>query len=120
MFRQSVLSPGNALIALLAALAIGVVVANHAHADPVRVTPSVTVSQRYESNVFYDDRKKESDLITSIDPRLSFDREGERSHTRIWAGLNTRTYMDFDELNAVDRLVGWDLDQRLGTRFSVF
>lgn len=118
MFRQNVHFPGSALIALLAALTLGVPIADAQ--DRVRVTPSVTVSQEYESNVFYRDDRRESDLVTRIAPKLSVAQEGERGHARLWTGLSSRTYWDVSELDAIDRFLGWDVEQRLSPRFTAF
>jgi opacity protein-like surface antigen len=118
LFRRNVHFPGSALIALLAALALGAPIASAQ--DRVRVTPSVAVSQEYDSNVLRRDKAEESDLVTRIEPKLSIAQEGERGHARLWGGLNSRIYQDVSELDAIDRFLGWDVERRLSPRLSAF
>jgi hypothetical protein len=110
--------PGSALIALLAALTLAAPIADAQ--DRVRVTPSVAVSQEYDSNVLRRENREESDLVTRVTPKLSVAQAGERGHTRLWAGLRSRTYWDVSDLDAIDRFLGWDVEQRLSPRFSAF
>ena len=107
---------GNVLIALLAAL--GPLTASAQ--TRMRVTPSIRVSQEYESNVLYREKNEESDLVTRVTPKLSLDFEGDRGHARVWGGLHSRMYQDVTDLDAVDRFLSWDVDQRLSQRFALY
>ncbi len=116
MSPRNVYFPGSALIALLAALGPFTVSAQ----THLRVTPSVLVSQEYESNVLYRENNEESDLITRVAPTLRLDLESDRGHARVWGRLNSRMYQDTTDLDAVDQFFGWDVDQRLSPRLNVY
>jgi opacity protein-like surface antigen len=118
LFRRNVHFPGSALIALLAALTLGASVADAQ--DRVRVTPSIAVSQEYDSNVLRQEKGEESDLVIRITPKLNVAQEGDRGHARVWAGLHSRKYWDVSDLDAIDRFLGWDVERRLSPRLSAF
>ena len=117
MFRRNDLSPGSALLVLLAAWSLS---APFAHAkDRIRVFPSITVNQEYDTNVLREE-DDEADWVTRIIPKLSFARESEQGHARVWLGLVSRLYAEFDELDGTDRYMKWDVDHSLNSRLSVF
>ncbi|TDI97678.1 MAG: hypothetical protein E2O73_10910 [Deltaproteobacteria bacterium] len=116
MCPRNVYFLGSALIVLLAALGPFTVSAQ----THMRVTPSIRVSQEYESNVLYRKNNEQSDLITRVVPKLRLDLEGDRGHARVWGRLDSRMYQDVTDLDAVDQFFGWDVDQRLSPRFSVY
>ncbi len=116
MSPRNVYFLGSALIALLAALGPFTASAQ----THLRVTPSIRVSQEYESNVLYRKNNTQSDLITRVAPTLRLDLESDRGHARVWGRLDSEMYQDLTHLDAVDQFFGWDVDQRLSPRFSVY
>ena len=40
---------------------------------PVRFRPSIRIQEEYEDNIFLEATDKESDFITTVAPRISFD-----------------------------------------------
>ena len=86
--------------------------------DEIKITPSVTVEERYTDNLFFDDRDKTDDLITKITPRLELSRRNERYTGRLSGSLERLTYADTGGLNATNGRVQGELQYRFTPRLD--
>jgi hypothetical protein len=72
-------------------------------ADEFKLTPSVSVRQEYNDNIFFDTRNEEDDFITRIRPGLELINRTERLDLRLSGSLTPFFYWDRDEINAIDQ-----------------
>lgn len=104
--------------ALLLALC-GLVLAVSASAATLRLGPSVGVWQSYDSNVRTDETDAESDLATTVAPKLSFVYRGERGSGSAQLEGRFNQYWDQTDLDSFDRSASYDVEYMLTPRFSL-
>ncbi|WGF88904.1 outer membrane beta-barrel protein [Marinivivus vitaminiproducens] len=66
------------------------------------LTPSITVEELYDSNVFADDDDEEDDFATIVSPRLSLESQFSRHALNFSAGADGAAYYSTDENNYID------------------
>ncbi|MFQ5515613.1 MAG: outer membrane beta-barrel protein [Myxococcota bacterium] len=109
--------PGRTLIALCA---FGLIPAGLARAQSrFELTPSLWLSQEYDSDVLHDERREESDLITRVRPQLGLAQEAEWGHARLDLSLERRMYQDLDEFDATDWTAVWDGEREITQRLRL-
>jgi hypothetical protein len=109
---------GSALIGFGLVLLFGAPLASAQ--ERIRITPSVAISQEYDSNVLHYQDGSDSDLVTRVTPKIRVASEGDRGHARLDLGLHRRRYQDVTDLDATDWTAGWDVDQRVTPRVHIF
>ncbi len=72
------------------------------HTDSFRIRPSITLTQRYEDNVFYANEGELSDWITEISTQLKMDSTWDRHSIRLNAGASIGSYLEYDSENHKD------------------
>jgi hypothetical protein len=90
-----------------------------ARADEFKLTPSVTVRQEYNSNIFFDASNEKDDLITRVKPGLELIERTERLNLRLAGFAIPYVYWENDELNSVDQDYSGRADYRLTPLVSV-
>jgi uncharacterized protein (PEP-CTERM system associated) len=88
--------------------------------DKLRITPSIEVTQGFDSNVGNTEHDEDSDVVTFFTPSVALSHEEGRGHTKLLLGLRSRSYWDHSELNAVDRYVRGDVERMLTQRLTFF
>src|SRR5262249_5738505 len=96
--------------------------------SPMTLTPSVTVSEEYNDNVFLDNTKKEWDMITRITPGVSFfptcgsstcpTIAAPRGETRAWRRPRATSSSRWTTMSSSPRPTTWSASSRSspGTR----
>ncbi|MEJ2214379.1 MAG: outer membrane beta-barrel protein, partial [Gammaproteobacteria bacterium] len=72
------------------------------HAAGFRIRPSVSVTGKFDDNIFATDTDEESDFITVISPRLNVDSTWDKHSLRFKVGADVGRYGDFDAENYDD------------------
>lgn len=72
------------------------------HTENFRVRPSLSVTEKYDSNVFATDTDEEADWITVISPQIRFDSTWDKHSLRFRAGANFGRYWEYDAENYLD------------------
>ena len=90
--------PWKAAAALMLVLAAG-----SALADEFKLTPSISVRQEYNSNIFFDSSKEQDSLITRVKPGLELLNRTERLDLRLAGYVTPFYYWDESDLNSVDQ-----------------
>ena len=72
------------------------------HAAGFRIRPSVSVTGKFDDNIFATDSDEESDFITVISPRLNVDSTWDKHSLRFKVGADVGRYGDFDAENYDD------------------
>ncbi len=85
-----------------AALAM-VLAAGTALADEFKLTPSISVRQEYNSNIFFDTSNEKDSLITRVKPGLELLNRTERLDLRLAGFVTPFYYWDESDLNSVDQ-----------------
>ncbi len=68
-----------------------------------RLVPSLSLKGEYNDNIFYSERDKVDDFITTITPGLELVNRTEKLDLNLLGRLNVLRYADTDELNNVDQ-----------------
>lgn len=87
---------------LLPVLPLCAVMAGSGAAAELTVSPSVSVSTRYQDNIYFSKDNKESDFSTVLSPALEVRQRDERGNLNIKATVNTYTYAENRGLDSVD------------------
>jgi hypothetical protein len=82
-------------------------------ADEFKLTPSVTVRQEYNSNIFFDANRETDDFITRVKPGLELIERTERLDLRLAGYAIPYLYWENDELNSVDQDYSGRVDYQL-------
>ena len=65
------------------------------HVEGFRIRPSVSVTGKFDDNIFATDSDEESDFITVISPRLNIDSTGDKHSLRFNIGADVGRYGAF-------------------------
>ena len=105
--RAAVLGTAVSAAALLAAWPVG--------AD-FRVTPSLAVSERYESNVFFESGFPQDDFVTVIAPEVKLDYFGRPVEGTLLGSFSVNSYAKHSDLNyaSASGSASLNLDQVVG------
>lgn len=87
---------------LLPVLPLCVIMAGPGTAAELTISPLVSVSTRYQDNIYFSKENKESDFSTVLSPTLEVRQRDERGHLKVKAAVNTYTYAENNELDSVD------------------
>ena len=67
-----------------------------------RVTPSLTLQERYDDNIFAENTNTNDDYVTTITPAVEIGWEGDQSHAVLNAEYSYNHYADHDDLEHHD------------------
>lgn len=84
-------------------LSFGLFMSLPAMADQIRLTPTISVREDYNDNIFFDSSNTKSDFITTISPGLNFEKNSERLKTVLNVRIDQRLYADNNDLDATDQ-----------------
>jgi len=90
------------------------------HAGNFRLRPSVSITGKYEDNIFATDTAEEHDFITIISPRLNVDSTWDKHSLRFKLGANLGRYADFDAENYNDYWLTMDGRYDLTASTNIF
>lgn len=88
----------RALIAIASTLISGVVW-DPAESANLRVTPSLTLGERWDSNVFVESTNEVSDFVLRVSPALSFSLDIYRTTVNLTGGVDVDKYSNHKELD---------------------
>ncbi|MDM8522633.1 outer membrane beta-barrel protein [Desulfococcaceae bacterium HSG8] len=88
--------------------------------DDFNIIPSVTLKQEYNDNVFFSEKDKTNDFITTLSPELELIEKTERMDARLSGQLDRIAHAEKDELDALDYNFKGQVDYRLTERLRVF
>jgi hypothetical protein len=71
--------------------------------DEFKLIPSISLKEEYNDNLFFTERDKEKDFITTISPGLELSNKTERLDLNLLAQLNKLIYGKNDELNKLEQ-----------------
>ena len=116
---------GGALTAmLLASTAIGAKDADIEkpgyHTKHFRIRPSLSITQKYDDNVFTTDRNTRSDWITLVSPSVKIDSIWEQHSLRFSAGAESASYWDYDGEDYLDYWGSGKGRYRIGDNTDLF
>jgi len=74
-----------------------------AKAAEFRLVPSLGIQEEYNDNIFYSDRERVDDFITTITPGLELVNRTEKVDLNLLARLNILRYAETTELNNIDQ-----------------
>ena len=114
----------GAAIGILAVLAaIGLLFpASRAAAAKIDITPSISLDQTYDSNVFNTDGNEKGDFILRATPALTFSLRMPETTLSLRSSLSTETYYKYSELNSTNSAITLAIDAtpiRMTPRFSM-
>jgi hypothetical protein len=106
-------------ICIVALVLISGTFADHCAAQQVRVVPSISIIEQYDSNVFFAPKsqlpagKKADDLISSFTPQLNFTQSNSLANTNLSVGAVIQKFARNSELDNVgfNAAAGIDLSQ---------
>jgi uncharacterized protein (PEP-CTERM system associated) len=109
---------------MLAALAaIGVLLpASRAAAAKLDITPSISLDQVYDSNVFNTDGNEKEDFIFRASPALTFSLRMPETTLNLRTSITSDTYFKYTELNSSNSAISLAIDAtpiRITPRFSM-
>jgi len=109
---------------MLSALsAIGILLpASRAAAAKFDITPSISLDQTYDSNVFNTDGNEKGDFILRTTPALTFSLRMPETTLNLRSSLSTETYYKYSELNSTNSAITLAIDAtpiRMTPRFSM-
>ena len=70
--------------------------------DEFKLIPFLDLKEEYNDNIFFSEKKKEEDFITTVSPGLKLVNRTERFDTTLSGRLDILSYSDNHDLNAVD------------------
>jgi hypothetical protein len=110
---------------MLAALAaIGILLpASRAAAARIDITPSISLDQGYDTNVFNTNRNEKGDFILRVTPAVTFSIGMLETTLNLRTSLTSDTYYKYSELNSTNSAVSLAIDLtspiRVTPRFSI-
>jgi len=66
------------------------------------VTPQISLGSRYNDNIHFTEKDKESDSYTVVSPAIQLRQQDERGDINIKGTINSFTYMERSELDSID------------------
>lgn len=79
---------------------------SHAWGGEIQLIPSVQIQEKYDDNIFYSGGdSQESDLISIVTPGFEFKVEDPRGTASLKGSVAGISYLDNEDLNAVDQFV---------------
>ncbi len=109
---------------MLAALAaIGILLpASRAAAAKIDITPSISLDQVYDSNVFNTDGNEKGDFIFRVTPAVTFSLKMPETTLNLRTSLTSDTYYKYTELNSTNSAITLALDSQppLASHAQVF
>ena len=87
--------------------------------DEFRLTPSITLKEKYNDNVFYTTDNRKSDWITIVSPGLELIEKTEKIDAALSARLDGLYYKDENDLRSVDQFYKGRLHYMLTRYFGV-
>jgi hypothetical protein len=109
------------MIAALAAIGILFPVSRAAAAN-LDITPSISLDQTYDSNVFNTDGNEKGDFILRATPALTFSLRMPETTLNLRTSLTSDTYYKYTELNSTNSSISLAIDAtpiRMTPRFSM-
>jgi hypothetical protein len=88
------------------------------HADDFRVVPSLTVTEEYNDNIFFEERNADNDIITTVSPAIDVVERTERLDLRLNGRLDGVLYARHPEFNEVDHGHSGRMQYQVTPRFS--
>ncbi|MBF8260157.1 MAG: hypothetical protein HW377_2531, partial [Actinobacteria bacterium] len=114
---------GRALWTLAAIAAIGILLpASRASAAKLDVTPSISLDQTYDSNVFNTDGNEKGDFFLRVTPAVTFSLKMPETTLSLRSSVTSDTYYKYTNLNSNSSAVSLGIDAtpiRVTPRFSV-
>ncbi len=112
------------VVGMLAALAaIGIPLpASRAAAANLDITPSISLDQTYDSNVFNTDRDEKGDFVLRATPALIFSLRMPETTLNLRTSLTSDTYYKYTEFNSINSAFALAVDAtpiRITPRFSM-
>lgn len=103
--------PGAALRILAALAAIGLLLpASRAAAARIDVTPSISLDQTYDSNVFNTNGNEKEDFILRATPELTFSVKMPETTLNLRTSLTSDTYYKYTRLNSTNSAISLAID----------
>ena len=90
-----------------------------ASSNQFQLTPSVALQQEYNDNIFFREKNKIDDYITTITGELELSDKTERHEIDLNGRLDGIAYADNDDLNAQDQFYNGSFRYRLSSRFNL-
>ncbi|MFQ5789740.1 MAG: outer membrane beta-barrel protein, partial [Acidobacteriota bacterium] len=87
------------LLALLVGVALGAEGVGFAWGQVVIVTPSLTVSEEYDDNVFLSSTDRQSDFLTVVSPGLRLESRGHPWDVTLAGSVRGEAFAERSELN---------------------
>ena len=88
-------------------------------ANELKLTPSVTLKEEYNDNIFFDVSNKKSDFVSTLTPGIEFSDRSERLDANILLRLNGFLYARTSDLNAIDQDYRGRISYTLSPRLSI-
>ncbi len=102
---------GGTLGILLALAAIGFLLpASRAAAAKIDITPSISLDQTYDSNVFNTNGNEKEDFILRATPALTFSLKMPETTLNLRTSLTSDTYYKYTELNSTNSAISLAID----------
>jgi hypothetical protein len=86
--------------------------------DEIKLTPSISFEQRWESNVFNRESDERDDFVTFAQPQLELRYDSDRTRIRTSYLLQSRSYADYSGLNSIGHRLKFDGSRNLTRRLS--
>jgi hypothetical protein len=88
--------------------------------DRIRITPSITVEELYDSNIFNTESDTDSDLTTIVSPSIDFRLQNDTTRLSMGYRLRSSHHLDFSDLNSIDHRFVVQGTRTLTPRLSLF
>lgn len=111
----------RSILAALAAACI-LISASRASAANLDITPSISLDQTYDSNVFNTNGNEKGDFILRVTPALTFSLRMPETTLNLRTSLTSDTYYKYTELNATNSAIALAVDAtpiQITPRFSM-
>jgi len=99
-------------------LAVFLMSAGSAFADQFRLLPSISLKQEFNDNLFFDERAKSHDFVTTISPGLELTNKTEKLDLALSGHVDILQYLENSSLNRKDQFYNgsarYSLTQKLG------
>ncbi len=76
---------------------------SHVNGDEFKLIPSISIKEEYNDNLFFTERDKEKDFLTTISPGIELSNKTERLDLNIMGRLNKLIYGKNDNLNKLEQ-----------------
>ena len=114
---------GGTLGMLAALAAIGILLpASRAAAAKIDLTPSISLDQTYDSNVFNTDGNEKEDFILRVTPAVTFSLKMPETTLNLRTSLTSDTYYKYTQLNGINSAISLAVDAtpiQITPRFSM-